>query len=96
MSTDTKQSIQDKLASQMKAAHTALDTLKAKASIAKAQAELKAITDLQSQKDAIERKLNDLKKSEEPKYEQAKTDVESLIAALESSVKAIEAKLKAA
>jgi hypothetical protein len=91
-----KQAVHDKIASQIKAAQTTLDALKTKAAATKASAELKTIADLQSQKAAIEQKLAQLKKAEDPAYHQAKSDVETLIASLEASVKAIEAKLKAA
>jgi len=99
MSTETniaKKAVQDKIASQISTVQAKLDTLKAKAQTAKANTELKAIADLMTQKQAIDKKLGELKHSTESAYQQAKTDVESHVAELEKSVKAIEAKLKAA
>jgi phage shock protein A len=91
-----KQAIHDKIESQIKTAQAKLETLKAKAESAKANAELKLIADLLTKKPAIDQKLNELKKSGETTYQQAKTDVESRVAELEKSVQAIEAKFKTA
>jgi hypothetical protein len=92
----TKQAIHDKIESQIRTAQAKLETLRAKAESAKANAELKSIADLLTKKQAIERKLADLKQSDEAAYQQAKTDVESRVAELEQSVQAIEARFKAA
>jgi len=91
-----KQALHDKIDSQIKTAQAKLETLKAKAESTKANAELKLIADLLTKKQAIDQKLNELKKSGEGSYQQAKTDVESRVADLEKSVKAIEAKFTAA
>ncbi|HWW87098.1 MAG TPA: hypothetical protein VNZ26_26055 [Vicinamibacterales bacterium] len=91
-----KKAIHDKIESQMNNIQAKLETLKAKAQSAKADAELKMIADLLSKKPAIDHKLNELKKSSESSYQQAKTDVESRVAELEQSMKAIEAKIKTA
>jgi hypothetical protein len=91
-----KKAIHDKIESQINSVQAKLETLKAKAQSAKADAELKMIADLLSKKQAIDQKLNELKKSSESSYQQAKTDVESRVAELEQSMKAIEAKIKAA
>jgi outer membrane murein-binding lipoprotein Lpp len=91
-----KQAVQDKIESQVKTIQAKLDTLKAKAETAKANAELKAIADLLVKKATIDRKVNDLKKAGESTYQQAKADLESRVAELEKSVKAIEAKVKTA
>jgi outer membrane murein-binding lipoprotein Lpp len=99
MSTPTnvaKQAVHDKIESQVKTVQAKLDALKAKAEAAKAVAELKSIADLVVKKQAIDRKLNELKKSGETTYQQAKADIESRVAELETSVQAIEAKFKAA
>ena len=99
MSTETniaKKVIHDKIESQINTVQAKLDTLKAKAQAAKANAELKMIADLMTQKHSIDQKLGELKQSGESTYQQAKTDVESRVAQLEQSVKAIEAKFKAA
>jgi len=99
MSTPTnvaKQAVHDKIESQVKTVQAKLDALKAKAEAAKAIAEIKSIADLVVKKQAIDRKLSELKKSGETTYEQAKADIESRVADLEKSVQAIEAKFKAA
>jgi phage shock protein A len=91
-----KKAIHDKIESQINSAQAKLETLKAKAEATKANAELKMIADLLSKKQAIDHKLAELKKSGETTYQQTKSDVESRVAELEKSVKAIEAKFKAA
>ena len=99
MSTGTnmaRQAVHDKFESQIKTAQAKLETLKAKAESAKANAELKVIAELLTRKQAIDQKLNELKKSGETTFQQAKTDVESRVAELEKSVQAIEAKFRAA
>jgi phage host-nuclease inhibitor protein Gam len=94
--TTTRQTIHDKIATQITSAHVRLELLKAKALEAKANAELKTITELQTQKQALEQDLTDLKATSESAYQKAKTDVESRIARLEKQVQAIETKFKAA
>ncbi len=99
MSTPTnvaKQAVHDKIESQVKTVQAKLDTLKARAESAKADAELKSIADLLIKKQAIDRKLNELKKSSETAYQQARADIESRVAELKKSVQAIEIKFKAA
>jgi hypothetical protein len=91
-----KKVIHDKIESQINNVQAKLETLKAKAEATKANTELKAIADLVSAKLAIDHKLAELKKSNETTYQQTKSDVESRVADLEQSVKAIEAKFKAA
>ena len=91
-----KKAILDKIESQIDSVQAKLETLKAKAEAAKANAELKVIAELVTKKQAIDHKLNELKKSGETAYQQTKTDVESRVAELEKSVKSIEAKFKAA
>ncbi|MGD0680401.1 MAG: hypothetical protein ABR990_00005, partial [Terracidiphilus sp.] len=72
-----------------------LATLKARAEVAKASAEIKAITDLLPRKEVLHRKLQELKKSGEDRWELVKNDLMVLIADFEKSVKEIEAKAKA-
>jgi len=90
-----KHAVYDKLDSQLKTAQATLDTLKARAEAAKANVEVKAIADLLTKKPVIQHKLEELKKSGEQQFEQAKADLEKRIADFESSVKGIESKLKA-
>ena len=92
----TKQALHDKIESQVKTAQAKLETLRAKAESTKANAELKLIGDLLTKKQAIDQKLNELKKSGESTYQQTKADVETRVAELEKSMKAIEAKFTAA
>ena len=91
-----KKAIHDKIESQINSVQAKLETLKAKAEATKANAELKMIGELLTKKQAIDHKIAELRKSGETTYQQAKSDVESRVAELEKSVKAIEAKFKAA
>jgi phage shock protein A len=91
-----KKAVHDKIASQIDSVQATLETLKAKAEAAKANAELKVIADLLTQKQAIDHKLSQMKTSSDAAYQQAKSDVESRVAELEKSVRAIQAKFKAA
>jgi hypothetical protein len=91
----TKHAIHDKLESQIKTAEARLDTLKARAAAAKANAEIKAIAELTVQKAEIHQKLHELKKLGAERWEQAKADLVLRIAAFENAVKGIEAKVKA-
>ena len=91
-----KKAIQDKIESQIHSIQARLELLKAKAEAAKANAELKLIADLLTKKLAVDQKLSELKKSGETTYQQTKSELESRVADVEKSVKAIEAKLKAA
>jgi phage shock protein A len=98
MSTDVKlakQAIHDKIESQLKTAEAKLDTLKARAASAKANVELKAITELLTRKQVIQQKLHELKKSDGGQFERAKADLESRITEFEKSVKGIESKVNA-
>jgi phage shock protein A len=90
-----KHAIHDKLESQIEAAKAKLDTLKARAEVAKANVEIRAIADLATQRLEIHEKLQELKKSGDDKWGQAKKDLEARVAAFERSVKGIEAKVKA-
>jgi multidrug efflux pump subunit AcrA (membrane-fusion protein) len=90
-----KYAIHDKLESQIKTAEAKLDTLKARAEVAKANLELKAIAALAMQKVEIHEKLRELKASSEANAQYVKKDLEARIAAFEKSIKEIEAKVKA-
>ncbi len=90
-----KHAIHEKLESQIKTAEAKLDTLKARAEVAKANLELKAIADLASRRLQIHQKLQELKKLGGDQLERAKTDLDARIAAFETSIKEIEAKVKA-
>ena len=99
MSTATnvaRQAIHDKIESQIKIAQSKLETLKARAESTKATAELKAINELLTKKAALDRHVNELKKSTDATYEKTKGDVQARVAELEKSVQAVEARLKAA
>jgi len=90
-----KQAIHDKLESKIKAAEAKLDTLKARAENAKANVEIKAISELISKKPLIRQKLQELKNSGEDRWEQAKAELEVRITEFEKSLKGIESKVKA-
>ena len=91
-----RKAVYDKVESQIHTFEAQLATLKAKAESAKADAELKAIANLVTTKRTLDQKVVDLKKTGEAAFQQAKADVEVRIADFEKSVKAIEAKMKAA
>jgi phage shock protein A len=91
----SKHAIHDKLESQIKTAEAKLDTLKARAAAAKANAEIKAIAELTVQKAKIHQKLEELKKAAEDRWENAKADLVLQIASFEKAVEGIEARLKA-
>ena len=98
MSTDVKfakQAVHDKFESQIHAAEAKLTTLKAQAETAKANAEIKAITDLLTKKQGILQKVHELKKSDGGQWDRVKADLEARITDFEESVKGIESKVKA-
>jgi multidrug efflux pump subunit AcrA (membrane-fusion protein) len=88
-----KHVIHDKLESQIKSAEAKLDTLKSRAEVAKANIEIKAIAGLAAQKLEIHQKLQELKRTGNDNWEQAKKDLEAQVVAFEKSVKGIEAKV---
>ena len=90
-----KQAVHDKFESQVKTAEAKLETLKARAAAAKANVELKAITELLPKKQMIQDKLGELKESSGDKWEQVRGELESRIAEFEKSVKAIEPRANA-
>ena len=97
MTTDVdvaKQAMHDKLEAQIKTAEAQLDTLKAQAATAKANFELKAIAELLPRKQALQQKLQELKKSGGDRWEQAKTDLETRIGDFQKSVETIRSKAK--
>lgn len=79
---------------QFDAAEAKLETLKARAEAAKAKVEIKAIAELLPKKQAIRRKLQELKKSSGDRWEQAKVDLESRIVEFKNAVKGIGSKAK--
>ncbi|MGP8175196.1 MAG: hypothetical protein ACLP7O_11705 [Terracidiphilus sp.] len=92
--TTAKHAIHDKLESRIKTAEAKLDTLKARAEVAKANFELNAIAALAAQKLDLHEKLRELKASSEASWQHVKKDLETRIAAYEKSIKEIEAKVK--
>lgn len=90
----TKGTVQDQLDSQVKTAEAKLNTLKAQAESAKADAQTKAVNELLAKKKALERELKELKKSNGDKWNQAKAGLEAQIANLTKSVKDAESKSK--
>ena len=89
-----KQAVHDKFESQIKTAEAKLDTLKAQAETARANLEIKAIAELLPKRQAIQEKLQELKKSGGDQWERAKADLDARIADFEKSVKGIESKAK--
>jgi multidrug resistance efflux pump len=89
-----KQAVHDKLESQIRTAEAKLEALKARAEVAKANLEIKAIAALLPKRQVIQQKLEELKNLGADCWEQAKTDLERRIAEFEKSVKALESKAK--
>jgi phage shock protein A len=81
-----KQAVHDKFESQIKTAEAKLETLKARATAAKANVELQAIAELLPKKQMVQDKLGELKESSGDKWEQVRGELESRIAELERSV----------
>ena len=94
--TAARKAAYDKVESTIHTFDAQLATLKAKAETAKADGELKAIAKLVTTKAALDLKVAELKKAGQGTFEQAQADIEARIAEFEKSVKAIEAKIKAA
>jgi multidrug efflux pump subunit AcrA (membrane-fusion protein) len=90
-----RHAIHDKLESLMKTAEAKLDTLKARAEVAKADPEIKAIAALVIQSREIHQKLSELKRAVEYRWEHPETDLVLRIEAFEKAIKGIEAKVKA-
>ena len=90
-----KQAIHDKLASQMTSAEAHLEALKARVEAKVASVEIKkAIAEQLTKKLGIQQKLQELKKSADLHWDDAKHDLEARIVAFDKSVKAIESKIK--
>jgi multidrug efflux pump subunit AcrA (membrane-fusion protein) len=90
-----KQAIHDKLASQITSAEAHLEALKARAEAKVANVEIKkAIAEQLTKKLGIQQKLQELKKSGDVHWDNAKHDLEARIADFDKSVKAIESKIK--
>ena len=64
-----KQAVHDKLQSQIKTLEAKLETLKARADSTKANVEIKAYAALLDEEQAIEQKLQELKKSSDERWE---------------------------
>ncbi len=88
--------VYDKIEAQVHTFEAQLATLRARAETAKADAELKAIANLIQGKRALDQKVAELRKAGEVAFQQARTELEARIAEFQKSMKAIEAKIKAA
>jgi len=88
--------VYDKIEAQIHTFEAQLATLRARAETAKADAELKAIANLFLSKRALDGKVAELRKAGEAAFQQAKGDVEARIAEFQKSIRAVEAKIKAA
>jgi phage shock protein A len=69
-----KLAVHDKLQSQIKTLEARLETLKAQADSTKVNVEIKAYAALLDEKQAIEQKLQELKKSSDERWERAEAD----------------------
>lgn len=92
MSTDTniaKQVIADEFESQINTAKAELEILASRAEGTMVKAEVEAYEALMPKIQAIQQKLQELKKSTGAKWEQTKADLEALISDFKESVKEI-------
>lgn len=93
---EVKQAFHDKIESQINAALAHLETLRARAESAKADAaEAKVVAELTVKKQAIDHMLKELKKSEGREWEHSKTALLARIAEFEALLKSAESKGKA-
>jgi len=90
-----KQAIHDKFETQIKIAEAKLDTVKAQAESAKADAKIKVVAELLASKRALQLELKALKKSGRDRWEQAKADLEAHLAHFVKLLKDVESKAKA-
>jgi len=90
-----KQAIHDKLEFHIKTAEAKLEMLKAQAEVAKANIEIKAVAELLTKRQVLERELKGLRKLGGDRWEHAKADLEARIADFEELVRDIESKAKA-
>jgi ADP-dependent phosphofructokinase/glucokinase len=90
-----KHAVSATLESEIETAEAKLQTLKARAKAVKANVEIVAIADLLTQKAVLQQKLQALQKSGADRWEHAKADLEARIADFKTSIKEIEAKMKA-
>jgi putative IMPACT (imprinted ancient) family translation regulator len=91
----TIKAYEDKVAAQMKDAKARLDQLEAQGKAKAAQSEAKAIGDLKSAKQDIDRKLQDLKKTHDTHVTRAKAAIDADVAAFKTSVANVADKVKA-
>ena len=84
-----QKAVYDKVQSQIQTFDAQLATLKAKATRAKADAELLTIANLATAKRTLDQKVAELRAAGEAGFQQAKADVDARIADFETSVKAI-------
>ncbi len=84
-----KQVIEDELESQIKAAKAELEVMASRAQGRMAKAEVEAYETLSPKLQAIQQKLQQLKKSTGAQWEQTKADLELLITDFKESVKEI-------
>ena len=98
MSTDVniaKQIVHDKLESQIKTAKARLDVLAGRAEGKAVKVEVKVFETLMVKLQAMQQKLQELKKAGGDGWEQMKTDLEARITEFEKSVNGLESKAKA-
>ena len=91
-----RKAVHDKIEAEISSVQAKLESLRAEAAAAKADAELKMIAELLTKKQAVDRQVAELKKSSASAFQRAKADVQSRVAELQKSVEAIQAKLKTA
>jgi hypothetical protein len=90
----TLKGYEDKINAQMKEARARLDQLEAKAREHSAKAEITAINGLKTAKQAIDRKLQDLKSTHDTHMERAKATIDADVATFRASIDDFATKLR--
>ena len=92
----TLKAYEDKVRAQLQEAKAKLDQVNAKAKEKQAQAELDVVGRLNASKQNIEKKLQDLKTTDDVQVSRAKADIDADVASFKSSVNELAGKVKVA
>jgi hypothetical protein len=91
----TLKAYEDKVQAQLQEAKTKLDQLEARAKEQRADAEIKALSYLNTSKQNIDQKLRDLRTTHDAHVSRAKADINTQVASFKESIAEIAAKFKA-
>jgi hypothetical protein len=95
MQNATLKAYEDKVRAQLQETKAKLDQLEARARENRAQAEITALSYLQTTKQNIDQKLQDLRTTHDAHVAGAKADIDAQVASLKTSIAEIAAKFKA-